>query len=125
MKFILASLSINAMCLIGAMCFGAMCLSANAQQAAPVLGYGGTTCGTWIVERRAGSYSPVTLHAWITGYLSGVALTDSATLLNGIDDAFVDGWIDNYCNGHQPASLSEATGAFVKELLRYRPKNSN
>jgi hypothetical protein len=99
MKFILASLLI-----------GATCLSANAQQEARVLGYGSTTCGTWIVQRRAGSYSPVTLHASIAGYLSGVALTDSPTLLNGIDDAFIDGWIDNYCSGHQFASLGEATG---------------
>lgn len=114
MKFILASLSI-----------GAMCLSANAQPPAGVLGYGSTTCGTWIVQRRGGSYSPETLHAWITGYLSGVALTDSPTLLHGIDDAFVDRWIDNYCNGGSAASLSEATGALVKELLRYRPKTPN
>jgi hypothetical protein len=51
-----------------------------------------------------------------------VALTGSPTLLDGIDDATIDGWIDNYCYGHQLASLSEATGALVKELLRYRPK---
>jgi hypothetical protein len=99
MKFILALLSI-----------GSMCLTANAQQEARVLGYASTTCGTWIVERRAGTYSPVTLHAWIAGYLSGVAMTDSPTLLNGIDDAFIDGWIDNYCSGHQFASLCAFRG---------------
>jgi hypothetical protein len=116
MKFILASL------LIGAMC--AMCLSANAQQAAWVFGYGNTTCGTWITQRRGSSTSPVVLHAWITGYLSGVGMTGSLTLLAGIDDATIDGWIDNYCSGHQLASLSEATAALVKEL-RPRTKNSN
>jgi hypothetical protein len=114
MKLILASLLI-----------GAMCLSANAQQPAGALGYGSTTCSTWIVERRAGSYSPVALHAWITGYLSGAAPTGSPTLLERNDEAFIDGWIDNYCYGHQLATLSEATAALAKELLRYRAKNSN
>ena len=69
MKFILASLSI-----------GVMCLTANAQQAAWVFGYGNATCSTWILERRAASYSPVALHAWITGYLSGVGMIGSPTL---------------------------------------------
>ena len=104
---------------------GAMYLSANAQQPASVLGYGSTTCGTWIVERRAGSYSPVALHAWITGYLSGAAPSGSSTLLERNDEAIIDGWIDNYCYGHPPATLWEATAALAKELLRYRAKNTN
>jgi hypothetical protein len=114
MRSILVSLSI-----------GAMCLSANAQQPASVLGYGSTTCGTWIVERRAGTDSPVALHAWITGYLSGAALPESLSLLERNDEAIIDGWIDNYCYGHPLASLSEATAALAKELVRYRAKNSN
>jgi hypothetical protein len=115
MRFILASLAI-----------GAMCLSANAQQPASGLGFGGTTCSTWIIERRDGSTNPVDArHAWITGYLSGVqAITGSPTLLVGIDDVTVDRWIDNYCSGHQFASIGEATEALVKEL-RPRIKNSN
>jgi hypothetical protein len=114
MKFILASLLI-----------GAMCLSVEAQEAVSVLGYGSTTCHTWIIERRGGSYSPLALHAWITGYLSGAAPPGSPTLLERNDEAIVDGWIDNYCDGHQLASLYEATAALANELLRYRAKSSN
>ena len=121
MKFILASLSIGAMCLSGP-----MCLSANAQQPAPVLGFGSTTCGTWVLERRDRSTNPVyARRAWITGYLAGVqAITGSPTLLVGIDDATVDGWVDNYCAQHQFASIGDATEALIKEL-RPRIKNSN
>ena len=109
MKFILASLLV-----------GAMSLSANAQQ----LDYGSTTCGSWIVQRRAGATSPALLHAWVLGYLSGAAPWD-ATLLERDDEITVDGWIDNYCDSHQFASLGEATAALAQELLRYRGKDSN
>jgi hypothetical protein len=77
------------------------------------------------VQRRGGSYSPEALHAWIIAYLSGAAPPGSPTLLERNDEATVDGWIDNYCYGHQLASLSEATAALAKELQRYRTKSLN
>ena len=100
---------------------GAMSLSANAQQ----LDYGNTTCGSWIVQRRAGASSPALLHAWVLGYLSGAAPPGRSTLLERDDETTVDGWIDNYCDSHQFASLGEATAALAQELLRYRGKDSN
>jgi hypothetical protein len=109
MKFILASLLV-----------GAMSLSANAQQ----LDYGNTTCGSWIVQRRAGATSPALLHAWVLGYLSGAAPPGRSTLLEKDEEAAVDRLIDNYCDSHQFATVGEATAALAQELLRYRGKDS-
>ena len=95
MKFILASLLI-----------GALCLSAKAQQ----LDYGNTTCGSWIVQRRAGASSPALLHAWVLGYLSGAAPPGRSTLLEKDEEAAVDRWIDNYCDSHQFAYSRRSNG---------------
>lgn len=109
---------------LASLLIGIAALPASAEQGIWVLGYNLRTCGSWTKERRANSTSAVVLHAWITGYLSGAAMTGIPGLLGGIDNEAIDGWIDNYCSAHPLVTLGEASVALVKEL-RSRTPNSN
>ncbi len=77
------------------------------------------SCGAWVKD-RAGQPAPspnaIADSAWLTGYLSGVAVARNMDFLKGVDDNVIKLWMDNYC-GRRPSDLmGDAADALSVEL---------
>lgn len=88
-----------------------------------VEGAGVNTCVVYKTENRKNSSMHYINLNWAKGFISGVNYIHAETRGNshlgkGLDLESLTLWIDNYCNGHPGATLSDASAALVTELIQ-------
>ena len=93
--------------------------------AAPIRGSGATSCGSWLKERRNGTYA-IDLN-WILGFVSAYnhyIYLDSVTSGNGIfgsaDPEAVAAWMDNYCNANPLSTPYSGSVELIEELRKMK-----
>jgi len=83
---------------------------------------GASSCGEWIKDRADNSVENKILWSfkelWLLGYLSGIAVSKNQNLLNGIDAASIELWMDNYCNSHPLDDIGDGGDALAIELKK-------
>lgn len=89
--------------------------------AAPIKGAGATSCGSWLKERRNGTYV-VDLN-WVLGFVSAYnhyLYLDSVTNKNGVfgsaDPEAVAAWMDNYCSANPLSTPYAGSVELIQEL---------
>ena len=92
-----------------------------------VEGAGVKNCASIKRESKTGSKKHSSMHYinlnWAKGFISGVNYIHAETRGNshlgkGLDLESMTLWIDNYCQAHPAATLSDASAALVEELIR-------
>lgn len=88
-----------------------------------VEGAGVKNCAVYKTERKKNSSMHYINLNWAKGFISGVNFIHAETrgdthLGKGLDLESLTLWIDNYCQGHPGATLSDATAALVTELIQ-------
>ena len=87
-----------------------------------VEGAGVKDCAVFEAERKKGSSMHYINLNWAKGFISGVNYIHAETRGNshlgkGLDLESMTLWIDNYCQAHPAATLSDASAALVEELI--------
>jgi len=88
-----------------------------------VEGAGVKNCASIKSESKKGSSMHYINLNWAKGFISGVNYIHAETRGNshlgkGLDLESMTLWIDNYCQAHPAATLSDASAALVEELIR-------
>ena len=85
-----------------------------------ILGEGTISCGEWLDRRRAEPNRVLPESAWVSGYITAMALTDSARtgreIAHGLKGSGIDHWVDNYCAVHPVDNIEAAASTLVREL---------
>jgi hypothetical protein len=87
-----------------------------------VEGAGVRTCGDYLADsKKQGAQHFINLN-WAKGFVTGVNYVrmeeqHGSRLGTGLDLEALTLYIDNYCNGHANATLSDASVALVNELM--------
>jgi hypothetical protein len=87
-----------------------------------VEGAGVKTCGDYLADRKQqGALHFINLN-WAKGFVTGVNYVrmeerHGSRLGAGLDLDALTLYLDNYCNGHADATLSDASVALVNELM--------
>jgi hypothetical protein len=79
------------------------------------------SCETWVknrAEQPVHSLSTMVDNAWLTGYLSGVAVARNIDFLRGVDENIIMSWMDNYCSNHPLDLIGYAADALSIELKK-------
>lgn len=93
--------------------------------AAPSVGHAGTymgagaeTCGTWV--QSAGKTERYVLRQWVFGFVSYPSVTSSgrADILETVDAASIDVWMDNYCRSRPLDTIERAALSLLVDLTR-------
>jgi hypothetical protein len=74
-------------------------------------------CGDWPKYLHSDDLAKAALLNWVLGYLSRASLSESADLLENVDQASVSAWLDNYCSVHPLDTLVQGAWALEKELV--------
>jgi hypothetical protein len=87
-----------------------------------VEGAGVTNCAAYKIESKKDSSMHYINLNWAKGFISGVNYIHAETRGNthlgkGLDLESLTLWIDNYCQDHPTATLSDASAALVEELM--------
>ncbi len=80
-------------------------------KAVTIMGTGVESCGTWLQHRSEGPYGDL---QWVLGYLFGAAIWGSKDSLRW-DANVIWYWLDNYCQSHPVAKLSDALAAIIHQ----------
>ena len=101
---------------------------ANAPASSEIIDYtvegaGVKTCVVYKTESKKNSSMHYINLNWAKGFISGVNYIHAETRGNthlgkGLDLESLTLWIDNYCQDHPGATLSDATAALVTELIQ-------
>ena len=101
---------------------------ANSPASAEIIDYtvegaGVKNCVDYKTESRKNSSMHYIDLNWAKGFISGVNYIHAETRGNthlgkGLDLESLTLWIDNYCQGHPGATLSDASAALVTELIQ-------
>jgi len=86
------------------------------------LGVGGSSCGTWLEERKDDGWPAIANDSWVNGYLTGYqdggnGLTDRHTA----DLAARSAWINNYCQANPLNALTDAARGLWRERASRQP----
>ncbi|MPW29566.1 hypothetical protein F9L16_11200 [Agarivorans sp. B2Z047] len=87
--------------------------------AAPIKGSGATSCGSWLKERRNGTYA-IDLN-WVLGFISAYNhYLESSTTGNGVygstDIEGIAAWMDNYCSSNPLSNPYTGSVKLIEEL---------
>ena len=86
-----------------------------------MLGEGSMSCGEWVDRRRAEPSRVLPESAWVSGYVTAMARTDSVRsgreIARGLERPGIDHWVDNYCAVHPLDNVETAASALVGDLL--------
>jgi len=96
-----------------------MALPAYAQRDRVVttLGPGaGISCGQWLQSRNSRRDNPMTV--WALGFLSAVATYHGRNILDDLDVAGIQQWLDNYCRSNPLERFATALRALADGRLR-------
>lgn len=78
---------------------------------------GTMSCGSWVQAKQQGDLaSRDRYRMWVVGFLSGSAIQTNRDVLEGIDEASLSTWVDNYCQKHPLEKLVAAADALFDEL---------
>ena len=88
-----------------------------------VEGAGVKGCAAYEMESKKGSSMHNINLNWAKGFISGVNYIHAETQGNshlgrGLDLESLTLWIENFCDGHPDATLSDASAALVEELMQ-------
>ena len=88
-----------------------------------VEGAGAKNCVAYKTESKKGSTMHFIDLNWAKGFISGVNYIHAETRGNshlgkGLDLEALTLWIDNFCEKHPGATLSDASAALVEELIQ-------
>lgn len=88
--------------------------------AAPIKGAGATSCGSWLKERRNGTYASDL--NWILGFISAYnhyinSSSSNKSVFGSVDSEAIGAWMDNYCSSN-PLSTPYAGSVVLIEQLR-------
>ena len=85
-----------------------------------ILGEGSMSCGEWGDRRRAEPTRVLPESAWVSGYVTAMARSDSARMdreiARGLEGAAIDHWMDNYCAKHPLENVETAASSLVQVL---------
>jgi hypothetical protein len=75
-------------------------------------------CGTWIKDRAEKSWAATVEEGWLTGYLSGIAISSDVDFLKGADGNSFMFWMDNYCRDNPLSNLAVGGFQLASELKK-------
>jgi hypothetical protein len=107
----------------------AFALSITAANAITILSLVSSSCGSWTHERNLNSIKYVQMEGWVTGFISGWAVTWSDAQpkpvdpLEKMDQAALLEWINGYCASHPLDRLSQAASNLILELEARQKSN--
>jgi hypothetical protein len=100
-------------------------ISAPAPASFTILGEGTMSCGEWGDRRRAEPNRVLPESAWVLGYVTAMARSDSEKtgreIARHVEPVGMDHWIDNFCAAHPLDNVEQAASALVAEL-KARPR---
>lgn len=92
---------------------------AVAQPSRSYIGYSGTSCGTWIAERKKEPIHALGMEAWALGVVSGSNWSsEGKDRLKGLDANAIWSWLDNQCGKSPLMSFPDAVFTLARELAR-------
>jgi hypothetical protein len=76
-----------------------------------VVGYGNTSCGTWMTDRKEKSWLASIDSAWVEGFITAMDTNNPKInrATRATDSDGLAAWIDIYCAAHPLDNLSRAS----------------
>lgn len=82
---------------------------------------GAPSCGNWLKERQIDrSLIGLANKYWLSGYLSGIAITTDKDFITGTDNNSLDLWIDNYCQANPLENLGAAGVLLATKMIQQK-----
>ena len=97
-----------------------LCAAESEAVTVAVMGY--PTCGAWVQKRNSDGTPSFAASTWVMGFLSGAAWGTAEDLLNGIDQASIEVWMDNYCHANPLSDVSSGSTILIGELKAKKAK---
>ncbi len=98
-------------------------LSPAIAAAGGVMVKGYPTCGAWIQTRSPDGKPAHDATIWVLGFLSGVAWESNQDIIDSVDPASIDVWMDNYCHAHPLNNVANGVASLAKELQAKKRKS--
>jgi hypothetical protein len=76
---------------------------------------GDRSCGTW-ATRKQDFTTDISSTAWLTGFMTGMAVGTSVDVLRDVDGDSVLLWMDNYCKAHPLDKVATGAATLFIEL---------
>lgn len=103
------------------MAIAAVCALATLADAEPVHVFApdaAMSCGKWLDVRKQSNQKSWQAEAWMTGYLSGVAVGSRRDFWQITDEASLLHWIDKYCRESPMSSPTAGVKTLSDEIQR-------
>lgn len=82
---------------------------------------GAASCGKWIERQEARDRDPwpaLATETWLTGYLSGIAVSSEKDILRDADKASLVLWMTNYCKGNPLNDIADGAEELYFDLRK-------